>query len=150
MHNAPAVNFPVGRSRFQGWLLGLTGLVAVSVGLLWCYQADSVGWRQGLFFLVLLVTWVVAAQAWFHSPVGVLRWDGQAWSWSGVDAPVNGVLAVHLDLQFFLILSLRLACGTRIWFWLERRAEVTRWAALRRAVFARGAGQGWHAGADPN
>lgn len=150
MHNAPAVNFPVGRSRFQGWLLGLTGLIAVTTGWLWCYQADAVGWHQGLFFLILLVTSVVAAQAWFHSPSGVLHWDGQTWLWSSRDVSVSGVLAVHLDVQFLLILSLRLACGTRIWFWAERRSDVTRWEALRRAAFARGASQAWQAGADPN
>ena len=141
MHNAPTVDFPVGRSRFQGWLLIFTGLIAVLSGWLWCFQADSVGWRQGLFFLILLATLVEAARLWRNSPTGSLRWDGQVWNWSSVDASVSGVLAVHLDLQFCLVLSLRQASGVRIWLWPERRADVTRWDALRRAVFAHANGR---------
>ena len=136
MHNAPTVNFPVGRSRFQGWLLGLISLIAVLVGWLWCFQADSVGWRQGLFFLTLLATLAGAIRVWRRTPTGSLHWDGQVWSWSRVDDSVSGVLTVHFDLQFCLVLSLRQASGVRIWLWSERRADVTRWDGLRRAVFA--------------
>ena len=141
MHNAPAVSFPVGRSCFQGWLLGLISLIAVLAGWLWCFQADSIGWRQGLFLLILLTTLAGAVRAWRRTPTGSLRWDGQVWRWSRVDAPVSGVLVVHLDLQFCLVLSLRQVNGVRIWLWPERRADVTRWDALRRAVFAHVSGR---------
>ena len=139
MHSAPAVSFPVGRSRFQGWLVGLTGLTGAVGGLLWRYQAEPAGWRQWLFALTLLCACALAAGAWFRSPRGHLRWDGQAWSWTSAERSVGGVLTVHLDLQFFLLLSLRLDAGSRIWFWPERGAELTAWNALRRAVFSRAA-----------
>lgn len=137
MHGAPAVSYPVGRSRFQGWLVGLTGLGGTVAGLLWRHQADPAGWRQWLLALTLLCVCALAADAWRRSPRGSLRWDGQTWSWTAVDASVCGVLTVHLDLQFCLLLSLRLDTGARIWFWPERGAEVMAWNALRRAVFSR-------------
>ncbi|NMM13387.1 MAG: hypothetical protein HHJ17_07600 [Rhodoferax sp.] len=143
MHSAPAVSYPVGRSRFQGWLLVLTGLASVLVGLIWFRQSDLAGWRQGLYVATLLGTCVMAVQAWRRSPCGSLRWDGQAWSWTERDVSVCAVLSVHLDLQFFLLLSLRTDTGSRIWLWPERRTMAVRWNALRRAVFShRGAGQG--------
>ena len=137
MHSAPAVIYPVGRSRFQGWLLGLLGLGGAIAGLLWRYQSEPAGWRQWLFALTLICACALAADAWRRSPRGSLRWDGQAWSWTSVDRSACGVLAVHLDLQSLLLLSLRLDCGARIWFWPQRGTEVTAWNALRRAVFCR-------------
>jgi len=149
MHSAPAVSYPVGRSRFQGWLLVLTGLVGLLVGLIWSRQSDLAGWRQGLYVATLLGTCVMAVQAWRRSPCGSLRWDGQAWSWTERDISVCAVLSVHLDLQFFLLLSLRTDTGSRIWLWPERRTMAVRWNALRRAVFShRGANQGLTANAE--
>jgi hypothetical protein len=149
MHSAPAVSYPVGRSRFQGWLVGLTCSGGVLAGLLWRYQTGLAGWRQWLFAMIMLGTSVAAARAWRRAPQGSLRWDGQAWSWTARDASVCGVLAVHLDLQFCMVLSLRTDTGARRWFWPERRAEVALWQALRRAVFSRGgADQPPDAGAD--
>lgn len=139
MHSAPALTYPVGRSRFHGWLLGLTGLGAVLVGWLWCYQADSVGWRQGLYAVTTLGVGLAAVQAWRHSPRGNLQWDGQAWNWAAVATPHCGLVTVHLDLQFCLLLCLRTDNGTRIWLWPERSGDTTRWDALRRAVFSHGA-----------
>lgn len=142
MHSAPALSYPVGRSRLQGWLLGLTGLAGALTGLLWQAAAAPAGWRQGLFAITLLAAVIVAVRAWLRSPRGHLSWDGQAWSWLGVDRAVSGLLAVHLDFQFFLLLSLRPEHGARIWLWPERSAELATWNALRRAVFSGGsAGQ---------
>lgn len=139
MHSAPALSYPVERSRFQGWLLGLTGLGGVLTGLLWQAAADPIGWRQGLFAMALPVTFMAAVWSWRHSPHGNLCWDRQTWSWlSGGADPVSGSLAVHLDFQFFLLLSLRSDRGTRIWLWLQRNSDASAWNALRRAVFSRG------------
>jgi hypothetical protein len=139
MHSAPAVIFPVGRSRFQGWLVGLTGSIAVSVGLLWCYQTDSVGWRHGLYLSIVIVTLVRAIRVLQRSPSGNLHWDGQTWRWCSAEVSVGGVLAAHLDFGFFLVLSLRPANGAKVWLWPERRVEVAHWNALRRTVFSRDA-----------
>lgn len=138
MHGAPAVSYPAGRSRFQGWLLALTALSGGLTGWLWQSQSDSVGWRHGLFTLALLGALLLAGNAWRRSPAGHLSWDGQGWTWLSAEGPVGGVLAVHLDLQFCLVVSLRPMTGPRLWLWPERRSELARWSALRRAVFARG------------
>jgi toxin CptA len=140
MHSAPAVSYPVGRSRFSGWLVALTALGGVIVGLLWGAAADSVGWRQWLFAMTLLVSCSLAGDAWWRTPLGRLRWDGQAWGWQTVNVRTSGVLSVHLDFQFVLLVSLRTGPGARIWLWPERRAESALWDALRRAIFSRSGG----------
>ena len=137
MHSAPAVSYPVGRSRFQGWLLGCTGLMGLLLGMLWFYASDLMGWRQGLYALTWLGANLLAVQAWRRAPRGHLRWDGSVWCWSTEAAVVSGALAVHLDFQFFLLLSLRTDTGARFWLWPERRADQPHWHALRCAVFAR-------------
>lgn len=142
MHSAPALSYPVGRSRWQGWLVSLTGLGGALTGLLWQAAANPPGWRQGLFAFALLGAVSVAVWSWQRSPPGNLCWDGQAWSWLSVDRSVSGRLTVHLDFQFFLLLSLRPDRGARIWLWPERCSEAAGWNALRRAVFSPGsAGQ---------
>lgn len=137
MHSAPAVSYPVGRSRFQGLLVGLIGMMGAVLGLLWRQQADLASWRQVLFFMTLLGACVLAFEAWRRSPLGTLRWDGQAWSWACGEPPVCGRVSVHLDLQFCMVLRLRTDSGRQIWLWPERRTALERWNPLRRAVFAR-------------
>ncbi|MHB8948911.1 MAG: hypothetical protein ACYC4S_07600 [Rhodoferax sp.] len=139
MHSAPAVSYPVGRSRLHAWLILGVGLGASLTGAWWLRQIDAAGWRQWLFVGILLVACAIAAAAWRDSSRGTLRWDGQAWHWNGVVAFAPAVLTVHLDGQFFLLLRLRSDTGKRLWLWPERRLDVTRWSALRRAVFSRAA-----------
>ena len=82
MHSAPAVSFPVGRSRFQAWLTGALiacGVLAVST---WCLQADVLGWRQLLAAALCLMTSWLAGWHWWHTPNGKLAWDGAAWHWA--------------------------------------------------------------------
>lgn len=149
MHRAPALSFPVGRSRFHGALAVSTGLAGILVGLLWQGGAAPSPWRYWLFVLVLLGTFIMAFESWRKAPSGTLRWDGHDWHWIGADASVSGHLRAHLDLQFCLVLSLHPGIGTRIWLCPERRRDVTHWNALRRAVFSRGgAGPGQAIGAD--
>jgi hypothetical protein len=138
MHSAPAVSYPVGRSRFQGWLVGVTGLTGMLAGLLWQLQAHLDGWRQGLFVLSLLGACSLAIAAWRRTPVGTLRWDGQAWHWSSGDTSAGCIVSVQLDLQSCLLLSMRSEAGARLWLWPERRADVIHWDDLRRALFSRG------------
>ncbi len=137
MHNAPAVSYPVGRSHFQGWLIGLTGLGGVLLALLWMYVTDVVGWRQWLLAVSVLGSCYLAVAAWWHAPSGSLRWYGQAWSWQVANVSTSGTLTVHLDLQFVLLVSLRPNSATRIWLWPERSAQPGRWNALRQGIFSR-------------
>lgn len=137
MHSAPAVSYPVGRSRFQGWLIGVTGLTAMLAGLLWHIQVHPDGWRQGLFALSLLGACSLAIAGWRRTPVGMLRWDGQAWHWTSGDTSAGGIVTVQIDLQSCLLLRMRTQAGVRLWLWPERRADVIRWDDLRRAIFSR-------------
>lgn len=137
MHSAPAVSYPVGRSRFQGWLLAATALLGVLAGLLWCDASGRPGWRQGLYALALLAAGGAAFHAWRRTPPGLLRWEGQCWHWRTEAASVSGVLLPHLDFQFCLLLSLRTDAGARLWLWPERQLDRPQWHALRCAVFSR-------------
>ncbi len=137
MHSAPAVSFPVGRSRFQGGVILFVFLACSAIALVWHGQTDLAIWRQGLFLVCSLVTCAIAAVMWRRSPQGSLRWDGQDWSWTEKNESQSGRLSVHLDFQFFLLVSLRTECGVRLWLWPERQAMALRWHDLRRAVFSR-------------
>lgn len=139
MHSAPAVSYPVGRSRFHAWLLGLTGMGGALLGLLWRYECSPAAWHQALFAATLLGTGIAAVRAWRLSPSANLHWDGQTWRWIGTTAPVCGIPTVHLDFQFFMLLSLHMDDGKRLWLWPERSRDPGHWDALRRAVFAQSA-----------
>jgi hypothetical protein len=137
MHRAPAFRFPLGRSHFQGILLTFTGLAGLLVGLLWYRATAQSGWRQYLFALLLLAAFANAWRSWHRTPAGSLCWDGQDWRLGNADAPACGPLAVQLDLQFCLLLSLRPNGGKRTWLCAERQCDAMQWNALRRAVFSR-------------
>ncbi len=121
------------------------------LGLFWSRHGDLATWRSGLFAATLFGVGVPALVAWRRSPAGMLRWDGQGWHWSGSEPPVAGVLAVHLDLQFCLVLCLMPPAGPRIWLWPERGSDAALWSALRRAAFSdNGVRQTHVAATDPN
>ncbi|MGH6624960.1 MAG: hypothetical protein ACRECD_00175 [Burkholderiaceae bacterium] len=113
----------------------------MAVTALWSHQAPSLGWRQGLAWATVLAGGVVAACAWWATPEGELRWDGQTWWWSASGEPLAGVVTVALDLQRRMLLCW---CGEpgpspslRQWLWLERKRQPGRWDDLRRAVYSR-------------
>lgn len=136
MHGAPAVTYPVGRSRFHLVVIGLALLFGVLAGLSWHRQADLSPWRQWVFGLSLLGTSVVAAAAWSRGKSGTLCWDGESWRWATRNVSICGQLAVHLDWQSGLLVSLRPERGQRVWLWPQRSSDAALWNALRRAVFS--------------
>ena len=136
MQNAPAVSYPVGRSRLQGGLIALATLGAASAGIIWHEKANPGAWREALLMGSLAGAAVVAARAWHLTPQGRLVWDGQSWSWLGADTSGSGALAIHFDLQSCMLLSLPARAGQRIWLWPQRSADPAQWSALRRAVFS--------------
>ena len=119
--------------------MGLTTLGGVLLGVLWCIQADPAGWRQWLFGATLLGTGIAASEAWRRTPRGRLGWDGHVWTFASLGRSEGGVLAVHLDVQFCMLISLRTNTGKRLWLWPQRTTEVAQWNALRRAAFSRAA-----------
>jgi toxin CptA len=137
MHSAPAVSYPVGRSRFEAWVSALAWLAGAVICGFWLLQSSSWGWRQGLAMALVLGTGAAAASAWYFCVSAVLRWDGQAWWRETSQASQSGKLAVHLDFQSCLLLSLRTDTDERYWFWLERRGAPAAWNALRRAACSR-------------
>jgi toxin CptA len=138
MHSAPSVSYPVGRSLFYAALAASVWLAALGVALLWCYQVDLPGWRQGLMLALWLGTGGLLLSAWRRSPGGLLRWDGESWWWETARGSVSGSLAVHLDGQQVLLASLRPQAGALVWLWLERRSDASNWNALRRAACSPG------------
>lgn len=136
MHSAPAVSYPVGRSRFQGQLIGVLAALGCIAGVWWYSVVDTPGWRQGLFFTSLLLTGFISVRAWWLSFSGVLAWDGEAWRFSGAQGVVSGEVRLHLDLQFCLLICLRSEEGSRLWLWPEHRTAPAVWLALRRAVMS--------------
>jgi toxin CptA len=136
MYNAPAVSYPVGRSRFHGWLLAAVLAAGASSLAVWTMQSDQAGLRHLTALGMWLVTASVAIGAWLRSPAGLLTWDTKTWLW-GSDEPARQVnLSVVLDSQGVLLLHLRLSGNHPLWIWPERRTAPARWLALRRAVFA--------------
>jgi toxin CptA len=136
MHNAPTVSYPVGRSHFQAGLLAFLIFMGFSVDLVWSVEAVW-GWRQGLVGLALVLSAVLAYQEWQRTPQGTLDWNGDIWHFSVGQHTVAGRVAVHLDFQFVVLLSLEPTKGPRLWLWAERSRETFQWVALRRAVFSR-------------
>ena len=137
MHNAPAVTYPVGRSLFHGVLVFAAAGMGCLTALLWLAIPVAHGWRQWLLVGVLVVVVLSAGHAWRRSPDGVLSWDGYNWEWTSSGTVQAGQLVVHVDLQSWMIVSLRSGRGKTVWLWPERRSDALHWVALRRAAFAR-------------
>jgi toxin CptA len=131
MHNAPAVSFPVGRSRFQAWFLSTAWLVGTATCVGWITVVDASGWRQAMACAMSMAAGAAAWTGWQRQTGGSLHWDGLCWR---LDSSITGNLAVHLDFQNFLLLSLRLEKGGVRWLWIDRCAELAHWQAFRRAV----------------
>lgn len=157
MHSAPAVSFPVGRSRFYAWFLGTAWLAGAAACAYWGAVMDAGGWRHGLALAMPVIAGVSAGvswSSWQRQMGGTLRWDGLRWRMEmpaakSAMAPVSeqasapaltpqlslpGELAVHLDFQSFLLLSLHFDNGGIRWLWLDQSANPAFWQPLRRAV----------------
>ena len=137
MYNAPAVSYPVGRSRFHGWLLATVLAVGASSLAVWTMQSDDAGLRHLSAIGLWLMTASWAIWAWFRTPDGLLIWDTKTWMWTSDEKTRQVNVSVVLDSQSVLLLHLRLPGDLPLWIWAERRMAPARWLALRRAVFSR-------------
>lgn len=149
MHSAPSVSFPVGRSHFHGRLTLLLVLLGGAVCAYWGYAMESAGGRVVLALGIWLLTSAAALFGWYRTPAGVLRWDGQNWSFESARGVMPGQVLQRLDLQTSVLLEFRAETARAQWLWLEKGAETQRWEALRRALVARGGVPQGLAPADP-
>lgn len=160
MHSAPSVEYPAGRSAFQGRLESLLLLAWLALQLAWWYSLRDAA---------LPGAW------WFSGLLGLLLWGGTRWRsrqpvvgrlcWEPAQAPVGAHAApvpgqpvlpgrwvwrseayrhgtelagLHwaLDLQGLVLLRLSNAAGLGWWVWLERDRAPADWQALRVALVA--------------
>lgn len=136
MYSAPAVGYPVGRSRFAGALIGVIVVCGVLAQLLWSQATGELGWQQefGLVGCLAASCWVV--RQWWCTPKGVLSWDGVVWNWTTGMQPVLVTPEIIIDFQRVLLLQLHSPIGNHCtWVWLECASCPSRWVALRRAIF---------------
>ena len=137
-YQAPAVRYPVVRSRQLGSLLLVLSALGLSACLAWWRWTDVALAAA----LAALATWgaatLLAWRFWWCSPTGVLVWDGRNWA---LDCPgqeaIAGALTVHLDVQRSVWVSLTPAHGAYWWLWLEQSWDAARWMDVRRALYSR-------------
>jgi hypothetical protein len=137
MHSAPAVSYPVGRSRFHGLLVAMIAAVGAIFLMLWVFRAGALQTRH----LVAVMLWStglgLAAWHWLRTPTGSLAWDGQGWLWTSQTESCAVVPEVTLDTQGSLLLCLHKQHGNSLWTWPQRQTLPQRWLPFRRALFGR-------------
>jgi hypothetical protein len=135
MYNAPAVTYPMGRSRFQ---TGLTLAVVLAGGVaqaVWWLLSAAHGAGHVLGAVLWLASFGLAVWHGLRTPLAQLVWDGQGWSWCSGMARQVVEPQVIVDAQHSLLLCLRPATGAARWAWPAQQAQPERWLALRRALF---------------
>jgi hypothetical protein len=135
MYNAPAVSFPVGRSRFQMAVTLAVALAgAVAQGAWWLVSVtNGRAHVLGLLLWLVFCGWAVWRDR--HTPQAQLAWDGQEWRLQAGGLSPIVTPQVILDAQHSLLLCLRPATGLAVWVWPAQHAQPERWLALRRALF---------------
>lgn len=148
-YTAPAVRYPFARSAALGWLCVWLAVVS-GAGVAWYAASVWTAGGRGLFALVAIFGWVIAALGalgyWRWSPHGLLAWDGQVWVLQVADSEQVGVSeegaalqqtpAVILDLRHTLWILVRRDGHAPLWLWLEHSQRPERWGDLRRAVYS--------------
>lgn len=145
MYNAPAVSYPVGRSRILRVITWTLLLLTLGVLAVWCRQAPRLAWPQGLGVGLWLLGVVLAARDDAAPPQGHLSWDGQDWQWASAGQSWTVAVRPQMDGQRFMVLALGGAQPAPDWLWLESAQDPVHWDALRRAVWAQSkTGAGHH------
>lgn len=141
MYNAPAVSFPVVRSYFLASLLGVIWAIGTAALVLVAAMPHQPHWLLGVAITLCAVVGLLALAQWRKSPIGLLRWDRQVWTFTPAQAATDAAVAlqaisVALDLQKLVLVSFRLPTGQRLWLWLESGSDKRLWRVLRRALYA--------------
>lgn len=136
LHSAPAVVYPLGRSRLEAAMLALAWLAGALLLVRWLAAGLAPGdWRFAAVCLALAAAGVSAWFGWTRQTGGVLAWDGREWRRDGAGPELH--LKVVADFQRALLLELRAGAHATRWFWVDAAAMPERWPDLRRAVHAR-------------
>ena len=136
LSQAPLVCLPFGRSSSHaGVLLGLGFFSLSLLVMLGLNQADAL--YLALLALLFCCIFILAARAWWRTPVGTLEWDGNAWRWSAWPQDETCHIQWTVALPGFSVLRLSAGAGDVQWLLtgsaLERQAQ---WTAFRRALVA--------------
>lgn len=138
MHNAPAVSYPVGRSRYQVQILCVLAFIGLLAAGAWRTQAQTPDWRQGLMLSGAALTGLGAIWHWRHAPTGQLSWSGSSWQWgAGSRGAMQARVVVVVDLQRTMLSMLGVGGNAqkKVWMWVERDANPARRMGFRSAVY---------------
>ncbi len=141
--SAPAVVYPVGRSRALGMALVALHLLAAAALVAWAAAGAGPSFTSAAAAGGLWLAAVAGSvHFWRGQFEGSLQWDGQAWALvaqaRGVDTQVPcGAPEVFLDLQSHLWVRVSPDKRRALWLWLARQARPERWMDMRRAVYSR-------------
>jgi len=133
---APPVCLQFGRSSSHaGLLLGLGFINLSFLVMLGLHEADAR--YLALLALLFCCIFILAARAWWRTPVGTLEWDGNAWRWSAWPQYEPCQIQWTVALPGFSVLRLSAGNGCVQWLMtgpaMERKAQ---WVAFSRALVA--------------
>lgn len=137
MHSAPSVTYPVGRSRLAARLLMVTWAAGAGCAGAASYQFDSVGWRQAVLAVSVVVSAWAVLRMLRRAADEQLMFDGQHWSLSRSGRPGAARATVVLDFQSLLLLRMDEPGRRTQWLWPARGSQPDLWRDLRRAVYSR-------------
>lgn len=142
MKCAPACCFFVGHSQIKLYFLGLTWSLGTLVCAAWWVLAVRSDWRGMLVLVAVALSFIVVAWAASQSTQGQLRWDGKVWWFEPAEPNLKlksehqCTPTVHLDLQFFMLLSLQTDGASKNWLWADRATQSKGWHSMRCALYA--------------
>jgi hypothetical protein len=113
-------------------LIVSAGLASVAFGL----KQPQSRWEILTIACTVLAGIFFSLNAWYASPAGRLRWDGQFWRWSGFGDQTVCHLIVRIDWQSGILVTLNSQGQQRVWLWLDATSDADSWNGLRRAVFS--------------
>lgn len=134
MHRAPAVSFPVVRSRVHLRCIVVLQLLACSGLALWVVHDGTWLWRHSVLLVCIGFAGGVAVRDWARTPDGLLCWDGGQWLWRTAQSDQPCVVQRLLDLQSAVVVRVTSPEGMDAHRWLDAASAPTQWLALRRAI----------------